>query len=260
MDQLDKRLIEEVRKYCNLYDATSRNYKDAQMSSKSWKEIADVVGLEVPECMKRWKNLRDKYVRVKRKMSGRNGEAGGQKTPAFFILLSWLAPHIRHRETQSNLDKENNPTSESPTPTSASESFLSLSASNATSSPKEEEEDFPSSPECPAPLSAPKTQTSSSPSVLVSASPTARSLTKRRRRNGDEWVKEQLQLATERRIAAEERLLAALDEEGRFCSHLADVLRKIPEETKTKRSLATTRFIFCGLSVLQIFLYAALHI
>lgn len=104
MDQADERIIEEVRKYDHLYNSSSRHYKDCQMANNSWREISHNTGLEVAECMKKWKNLRDKYVRLRKKMSTRSGDPGGQKVPAFYHFMSWLAPHVKHRETDSNYE------------------------------------------------------------------------------------------------------------------------------------------------------------
>lgn len=104
MDQLEERLIEEVRKYDHIYNISSKNYKNCQMANNSWREIAQNTGLEVAECTKRWKNLWDKFVRLRRKLSTKSGDGGGQKVPAFYHFLSWLAPHVKHCETESNYE------------------------------------------------------------------------------------------------------------------------------------------------------------
>ncbi|KAM9836054.1 uncharacterized protein ACBR49_019734 [Aulostomus maculatus] len=102
MDQAEERVIEEVRKYDHLYNSSSKHYKDCQMANNSWREISQSTGLEVAECMKKWKNLRDKYVRLRKRMATRSGDPAGQKVPAFYHFLSWLAPHMKHREMDSN--------------------------------------------------------------------------------------------------------------------------------------------------------------
>ena len=75
-------------------------YKDTQMSAN--------VGLEVPDCVKKWRRIRNKFVRQKKAIKGSSGDAGGQKVPAFDLFLSWLTPHIKHRETVSNYDEKVN--------------------------------------------------------------------------------------------------------------------------------------------------------
>ncbi|CAL8277587.1 unnamed protein product [Arctogadus glacialis] len=104
MNQIEERIAEEVRNYEHLYDTSLRGYKDAQKANNSWKEIAENVGLSVPECIKRWRSLRDKYVRIQRKMTTSSGDAGGQHKVPALSFLSWLGPHIKHRETSSNYD------------------------------------------------------------------------------------------------------------------------------------------------------------
>lgn len=98
MENIEERLTEEVRKHVHLYDALSPHYKDTQMAGDSWRDISAVVGLDVLECARRWKVLRDKYVRHHKKMEARGGKAGGKIVPAFYLFLSWLAPHVKHRE------------------------------------------------------------------------------------------------------------------------------------------------------------------
>ncbi|KAG5847357.1 hypothetical protein ANANG_G00125190 [Anguilla anguilla] len=56
------------------------------------------------KCIKKWKNLRDKYVRLRKALARRSGDPGGEKVSAFYLFLAWLAPHIKHRDTESNND------------------------------------------------------------------------------------------------------------------------------------------------------------
>uniref|UniRef100_A0AAV2MAE7 MADF domain-containing protein n=1 Tax=Knipowitschia caucasica TaxID=637954 RepID=A0AAV2MAE7_KNICA len=103
MDHVEERLCEEVRRYVHIYDANSRDYKDAQMTGNLWREISQTLGMDVAECQRRWRLVRYKFVRLKKKMVGRSGEAGdGQKVPGLFHSLSWLSPYVRHRERQTS--------------------------------------------------------------------------------------------------------------------------------------------------------------
>lgn len=105
LGEVEERLAEEVRRYPNLYDSSSKHYKDNKLATSSWKEISERTGLRsAEEAAKKWKNLRDKYVRLQRKMVPASGRAGSKKTPALVIILSWLAPHIRHRDIASSCD------------------------------------------------------------------------------------------------------------------------------------------------------------
>ncbi|TNN55466.1 hypothetical protein EYF80_034348 [Liparis tanakae] len=104
MDQTEERLIEEVKKYHNLYSYSARDYKDCKITLNSWREISQTTGLEVAECAKRWKNLRDKYVRLRKRLDRKGGDPSSHRVPAFYHLLSWLAPHVKHRQTDSNYE------------------------------------------------------------------------------------------------------------------------------------------------------------
>ncbi|XP_078138373.1 uncharacterized protein LOC139919798 [Centroberyx gerrardi] len=113
MEQIEERLAEEVRKHVYLYDPLAPNYKDHQLSVRTWREISKTIGLDTAECLRKWKNLRDKFVRVRKKLQQekRSGDGVVKRIPAFYHLLSWLSPHIKHRDTDSNCDdKETSPT------------------------------------------------------------------------------------------------------------------------------------------------------
>ncbi len=45
MDQVEERLIKEVRKYVHLYDSSSPNYKNCQTAANLWREISTNIGV-----------------------------------------------------------------------------------------------------------------------------------------------------------------------------------------------------------------------
>ncbi|CAB1413403.1 unnamed protein product [Pleuronectes platessa] len=57
---------EEIRTYDHLYNPSLTEYKDAQMACNSWKEISANVGLQVDECTKLWRKIRDNLSSRKR--------------------------------------------------------------------------------------------------------------------------------------------------------------------------------------------------
>ncbi|CAB1435172.1 unnamed protein product [Pleuronectes platessa] len=140
---MEERLVEEVWRYEHLYSPSTSVYKDAEMTANSWREISAAVGLDVPECIKRWRRIRNKFVRVKKTTKGSSGDAGGQKVPAFFTFMSWLSPHIKHRETTSNYDNKQTEPSSPELSTSASE----VSSESATLAPEVSSESATSAPE-----------------------------------------------------------------------------------------------------------------
>ena len=101
MDLMEQRLAEEIRKHAHVYDSSSPHYKDSQMIANSWEEISTTIGLDVIECTKRWRTMRDKYVRLRKRLSTQSGDPLGHKVPSFYVRLSWLAPHVKHRERGS---------------------------------------------------------------------------------------------------------------------------------------------------------------
>uniref|UniRef100_A0AAV2LGV9 MADF domain-containing protein n=1 Tax=Knipowitschia caucasica TaxID=637954 RepID=A0AAV2LGV9_KNICA len=82
MDQVEERLCEE-----DIYDANSPDYKDAQMTINSWREISQTLGMDVAECQRRWKLVRDKFVHLKRRWSDEVGmPATDRKCPGYIIV------------------------------------------------------------------------------------------------------------------------------------------------------------------------------
>lgn len=105
MGQFEDQLAEEVRRYKHLYDPTSKHYKHSDVVLKSWKEIGKTLGEDPEVCMKKWKAIRDKYVRLKKKLKIRTGDSGPdeEKEPEYCMRLSWLNGFIKHRDTKNEL-------------------------------------------------------------------------------------------------------------------------------------------------------------
>jgi len=105
MDSFEDQLAEAVRKYGNLYNTSSKTYKDTQMANNSWREIAQTLCTEESICRKRWRYLRDKFAKSKRCVqTKKSGDPGGRKSiPALYTLLQWLNDHIKHGVTTTNM-------------------------------------------------------------------------------------------------------------------------------------------------------------
>lgn len=105
MGQFEEQLSEEVRRYKHLYDPTSKHYKHSDVVLRSWKEIGKTLGEQPEVCMKKWKAIRDKYVRLKKKFKTRTGDSGPdeEKEPEYCMRLSWLNGFIKHRDSRSHL-------------------------------------------------------------------------------------------------------------------------------------------------------------
>ena len=109
MNTIEELLSEEVRKYEHLYNPSLASYKDAQMASNSWREISSNVGLPVDGCLKMWRKLRDKYVREKKGMQSRSGDAGGKKVSPFYVSYRGWAYRNTMQRRQTKCEKVNSP-------------------------------------------------------------------------------------------------------------------------------------------------------
>ncbi|KAM4577360.1 uncharacterized protein PAE49_007169 isoform 2-T2 [Odontesthes bonariensis] len=236
MNPLEERLAEEVRRYEHLYNPSLAEYKDVQMSANSWTEISGNLDMPVPDCLKLWRKIRDKYVRQKKMMKGSSGDAGGQKVPAFFLQLSWLGHHIKHRQTSSNYDKPS-PCSKDKGP-SPSTSMPVASPSPSISMPVASP-----SPSISMPVASPSPSTSSSeaslseafalstpstPTSSVRPSPRSRSSQKKRRREENERDELRI-LELNGCFSRMERQLDS-DMYTRFGDTMVELLRTFPTE------------------------------
>ena len=92
MDHVEERLAEEVRKYDHLYNPSLTAYKDAQMGCNSWKEISANVGLQVDDCTKLWRRIRDKFVCQRKTLRSSSAVAmqGARKSlPFIYTYRGW---------------------------------------------------------------------------------------------------------------------------------------------------------------------------
>ncbi|XP_026994106.1 transcription factor Adf-1-like [Tachysurus fulvidraco] len=105
MGQFEDQLSEEVRRYKHLYDPSSKHYKQGDVMLKSWKEIGQRLGEDPEVCMKKWKAIRDKFVRLKKRLKNRNCDSGPdeEKEPEYCMRLSWLNGFIKHRDARNDL-------------------------------------------------------------------------------------------------------------------------------------------------------------
>ncbi|KAL5509869.1 hypothetical protein EMCRGX_G005308 [Ephydatia muelleri] len=87
---MDERIIEAVRAFPCLWQVSSRSYKDLKAKENAWREVASKLGERhsVEECIRKWKMLRDKFVRetknVKVRKTGEEGPALCVKTSTNF--------------------------------------------------------------------------------------------------------------------------------------------------------------------------------
>ena len=68
-------LIEAVRSFPCLWNMSLREYKDNRVKENAWKKMSEKLATSVDDSKRRWKNLRDMFVR-ERKISKPRGQLG----------------------------------------------------------------------------------------------------------------------------------------------------------------------------------------
>ena len=64
---MEETLIEAVRQQTAIWQVTSRSYRDIRVKENAWKEVARELDISVELAMKKWKSLRDRFVRELKK-------------------------------------------------------------------------------------------------------------------------------------------------------------------------------------------------
>ena len=62
-----------VHQYPSLWDKQDMMYKDSSYKEAKWKEITEILHLNKEELIRKWKSLRDTYVRHKNNKSKKRG-------------------------------------------------------------------------------------------------------------------------------------------------------------------------------------------
>ncbi|CAL8293458.1 unnamed protein product [Arctogadus glacialis] len=73
----DQNLIVAVCSRPVLYDTTMVSYRDRNKKERAWVDVAEDTGFPVDICRRKWKSLRDRYMREK-KREKRAGQRQGQ--------------------------------------------------------------------------------------------------------------------------------------------------------------------------------------
>ncbi|XDV19160.1 hypothetical protein PO909_024698 [Leuciscus waleckii] len=241
-----------------------RDHRDSQMAQNSWREIAKTLGKEDVFCRKVWKNLRDKFVKAKKKVHGRRGDPGGYKNnPPILNELSWLSQYVKHRETDSNMEfqveclfKEEDNTRDD----HISMATQSPGTSSTSASPPETTTSDSSSPVTPSPppisplpitLHIPPSPT---PSLSSLQTPSPRGnplhpfqspcpLSRKRKRSTEDVLLKRLERLDEERQSA----MQQDNEDYRFTLVLADMLAKVDPRKKLYVKFKLNQVLFDAL-------------
>ncbi|KAL7376639.1 hypothetical protein ABVT39_012534 [Epinephelus coioides] len=104
---MEDKLIVAVCGHPELYDTTMVLYRDRSRKEQAWVKVSEEAGLPVDVCRRKWKSLRDTYLRERKKETEkRSGAAAGTgKKWRYFAVLSFLDPFVAQRETSGNIGR-----------------------------------------------------------------------------------------------------------------------------------------------------------
>ncbi|XP_036385990.1 uncharacterized protein LOC118778531 [Megalops cyprinoides] len=96
---MEEKLILAVYEYPELYNSTLPIYRNIDRKANAWRSIGALVGLSGEEAKRKWKNLRDRYIKEVKAERQRSGpESGSQKQWRYRHILEFLKPFVRDRQ------------------------------------------------------------------------------------------------------------------------------------------------------------------
>ncbi|XP_031356274.1 transcription factor Adf-1-like [Photinus pyralis] len=108
--EIDVKFINLVRENKVLYDKRSGSYKRTDIKNKVWHKIAVEMNFKTDdEAIKKWRALRDKFVKERRKMKNVPSGAGSEvETWSLYPYLEFLDDFVQQRKQYSNLSVSQN--------------------------------------------------------------------------------------------------------------------------------------------------------
>uniref|UniRef100_A0A673ISB9 Transcription factor Adf-1-like n=2 Tax=Sinocyclocheilus rhinocerous TaxID=307959 RepID=A0A673ISB9_9TELE len=99
---MEERLIAAVSDYPELYNSTINSYKDAARKAKAWRAVSLQVEIPEEDCRRRWKSLRDMFIKDKRAEQRRRASGTSHRSWKFSWQMSFLTPFIQSRSLASD--------------------------------------------------------------------------------------------------------------------------------------------------------------
>jgi hypothetical protein len=101
----DNLLAKMVRHHPVIYDRNHQFFKFQSERNRAWREIAKETGWNSQQIQKRWKVMRDRFVRELRK--SKNVSDSSFSCSHFFGDMLFLAPHVKSKNYEIEADFEN---------------------------------------------------------------------------------------------------------------------------------------------------------
>ncbi|KAI8435609.1 hypothetical protein MSG28_009197 [Choristoneura fumiferana] len=103
MNELD--LIKEVEKRPILYDKTVSGFNKTKLRDDAWKEVQESLNVSEAECKKRWRSLRDSFIKLQR-------THGGRTRWPYHQAMRFLLPHLEPNHGSTTRKDEDSDTEE----------------------------------------------------------------------------------------------------------------------------------------------------
>ena len=86
-------LIDLVRQYPALWDKQHSKYKDSNYKDARWREISEILNVPKDDAIKKWKSLRDTYVRQK-SIKSKSGDGLSDSKPRWKYYTIMSVPDV----------------------------------------------------------------------------------------------------------------------------------------------------------------------
>ncbi|KAL1254178.1 hypothetical protein QQF64_016407 [Cirrhinus molitorella] len=103
---MEERLIAAVSDYPELYNSTINSYKDAAGKAKAWRAVSLQVEIPEEDCRRRWKSLRDMFIKDKRAEQRRRASGTSHRSWKYSWQMSFLTPFIQSRSLAADEPEE----------------------------------------------------------------------------------------------------------------------------------------------------------
>ncbi|KAJ8271032.1 hypothetical protein GJAV_G00122000 [Gymnothorax javanicus] len=100
---MEERLIAAVADYPELYNSTLSSYKDVEKKAKAWRAVSLQVELAEEDCRRKWKSLRDMFIKDKRSEQRRRASGGIHRSWKYSWQMAFLTPFIQSRTSQASV-------------------------------------------------------------------------------------------------------------------------------------------------------------
>ncbi|XP_063078769.1 MADF and BESS domain-containing protein [Engraulis encrasicolus] len=108
----EERLIAAVSDYPELYNSSLHCYKDTDRKAKAWRAVSLQVEMPEEDCRRKWKSLRDMFIKDKRSEQRRRAAGSTHHSWKFSWHMAFLTPFIQSKAGHPSLTGLDDPDEE----------------------------------------------------------------------------------------------------------------------------------------------------